>query len=475
MDYGFLLSKEDRRSYDLLKYLEKSVTLSESFTKLQEELNLSSFLVKKTIDNLNSDIDNWGLTESFKLSIENVEIILEINGDYTSNYIFSKYIQQSLSTTLLISIFKRDFTTLEDFMDEHHVSYSVAYKTMKRVQHELAMYNIIIEKGKMSGDRKNSLFFLYHLFLLINLDFIDIYDKKLINEVERLIDLLQQDFVFSNYEKQKLFHYLALGMIENRREELNIADEIIHFFNEQKIVMFKEALSLESFSYTYYLLSWLYIYNKLDDSYVNRNEDSQIQVLNHTFINKFEKRFTRLTNDIKNKLSEGLARIHFTSKYYPIEKFNKIEIDTHFFYQTYPEFYLFLLEHTKHIAHEFSAFSKNKSILFFNYLMLLIHVIPVEHLKVPIKIAIDFSYGELYNAFIKKNLAMYVNLNVVIIDPNLYYQADIVITNMNDVYDSLSTSVVVWLDPPRVIDWTNLTKKILELQTGEEVEFTDSI
>lgn len=108
MDYGFLLSKEDRRSYDLLKYLEKSVTLSESFTKLQEELNLSSFLVKKTIDNLNSDIDNWGLTESFKLSIENVEIILEINGDYTSNYIFSKYIQQSLSTTLLISIFKRD-------------------------------------------------------------------------------------------------------------------------------------------------------------------------------------------------------------------------------------------------------------------------------------------------------------------------------------------------------------------------------
>lgn len=107
--------------------------------------------------------------------------------------------------------------------------------------------------------------------------------------------------------------------------------------------------------------------------------------------------------------------------------------------------------------------------------MLLIHTVPVDHLKVPVKIGIDFSYGELYNEFIKKNLAMYVNLNVAIIDPNLHHEADIVITNMNDVYDSESTNVIVWLDPPRVVDWANLTKKILELQTGDEADLIDSV
>ncbi|MBO0462414.1 MULTISPECIES: helix-turn-helix domain-containing protein [unclassified Enterococcus] len=475
MDYEFLLNKEDRRSYNLLKYLERSVTLTESLSKLQEELELSPFLVKKTIDNLKSDISDWDLSESFKLSTENVEIILEINGDYTSNYVLSKYIKQSLSTALLISIFSREFTSLEDFMEEHHVSYSVAYKTIKRLQKELNYYNITLEKGKMIGSRTNILFFMYHLFLLINPSFEDVYEQKIISEVEQIMDSLQQMFVFSNYEKQKLFHCLALGKIENTREEINIKDEIVHFFDEAETLRLKQTLSLRSINYTYYLLAWLYSYNKLDDSYINRNEDSKIQLLNQLFVNKVEKNFTRLAPAIKSELLKGLERVHFTSKYYPIEKFNRIEIDTQFFYQTYPEFYLFLLEYTKNIIDEFSDFSRNKSILFFNYLMLLIHTVPVDHLKVPVKIGIDFSYGELYNEFIKKNLAMYVNLNVAIIDPNLHHEADIVITNMNDVYDSESTNVIVWLDPPRVVDWANLTKKILELQTGDEADLIDSV
>ena len=57
MNYEFL-SKEDHRSYSLLKYLEASSNLSESISNVQEELSLSTFLLK-TIDKLKHDLQKF--------------------------------------------------------------------------------------------------------------------------------------------------------------------------------------------------------------------------------------------------------------------------------------------------------------------------------------------------------------------------------------------------------------------------------
>ncbi|EGO5032424.1 hypothetical protein H7560_001735, partial [Enterococcus faecalis] len=102
--------------------------------------------------------------------------------------------------------------------------------------------------------------------------------------------------------------------------------------------------------------------------------------------------------------------------------------------------------------------------LFFNYLLLLINHVPVHLIAEPAKVLIDFSYGKEYNQFIKKNLSVYVNLNVEIIDPLSDTLPDVVITNLNNLYQEEQSKVMVWLDPPRSIDWVNLTQSLLTIQ-----------
>ncbi len=64
----------------------------------------------------------------------------------------------------------------------------------------------------------------------------------------------------------------------------------------------------------------------------------------------------------------------------------------------------------------------------------------------------------------KKNLSVYVNLNVEIIDPLSDTLPDVVITNLNNLYQEEQSKVMVWLDPPRSIDWVNLTQSLLTIQ-----------
>lgn len=90
--------------------------------------------------------------------------------------------------------------------------------------------------------------------------------------------------------------------------------------------------------------------------------------------------------------------------------------------------------------------------------MLLINHIPVQLVSEPVKIIIDFSYGAAYNRFIKKNLSLYINLNTEVIEAGKSDFPDVIITNRNNLYEESVSQVVVWLDPPRAVDWGTLQR-----------------
>ena len=95
----------------------------------------------------------------------------------------------------------------------------------------------------------------------------------------------------------------------------------------------------------------------------------------------------------------------------------------------------------------------------------------VQVVSEPVKIIIDFSYGAAYNRFIKKNLSLYINLNTEVIEAGKLDFPDVIITNRNNLYEESVSQVVVWLDPPRAVDWGNLTKILLTIQ---EEKYKDS-
>ena len=65
MNYEIFLNKEDQRSYSLLRHLEESPTLSGTFIALREELSMSNFLVKKTLENplVTRDLQNFSVCQ----------------------------------------------------------------------------------------------------------------------------------------------------------------------------------------------------------------------------------------------------------------------------------------------------------------------------------------------------------------------------------------------------------------------------
>ena len=67
-----------------------------------------------------------------------------------------------------------------------------------------------------------------------------------------------------------------------------------------------------------------------------------------------------------------------------------------------------------------------------------------------------------------------MNLNVEIIDPLSDTLPDVVITNLNNLYQEEQSKVMVWLDPPRSIDWVNLTQSLLTIQE-ENINNKESI
>lgn len=475
MNYGVFLNKDDQRCYFLLKYLEKSVTLSEPLLKIQEDMGFSSFILKKTIEKTQEDIEQLGLEESFKLSASDGELSLEIDGNYSSKVLLSYYITNSLGMGLVISFFKNKYRSMEEFAEKNHVSYSVAYSTLQDLKKKLKKYQIFFEKKKLTGNQKNINLFLYNLFSITNLAYEELYTAKTIQKAEQLMRTLSEKYVFTAYEQRKLFHYLAIFIENDGKMNTEIEAGVTSFFNEICFQEFQSFYPKASETFTYSMIFWLYLYGKLEKDCVNLESNEEINALNQQFISSFEDKFTKLDGTVKKALIEELSKIHFNVLYYPIDIFEQFEMNITFFKQNYPEFYFHSLEYVNQKSKEYERLAKVKVFLFFNYLMLLITKMPIQLVNKPINVLIDFSYGEGYNRFIKKNLDFYVNLNVSVIEPEEKIQPDIVITNVNNLYHNEGVNVVVWLDPPRSVDWVNLTNVMLDIKKAEYEAKIESI
>lgn len=471
MNYEFFLSKEDYRSYSLLKYLEASSNLSESISDIQEKLSLSTFLLKKTINKLKHDLQMFDLEKNFRLTVSELVICLEINGKSSSNALLSRYITDSLSMKMVLAFFQEKYISIENFAEQHHVSYSVAYKVLQGLKRNLKKYQIFFEKRKLTGNPKNIRLFLYNLFNSTEISVEKLYSLPIIIKTEKMVKNLNRYYPLSAYEKKKLFHFLAINLLSEQEDSLDIANNQPLFFSDIGFFYLKGVLETESVVFICKTLSWLYLHDKLDQKYLRKKEDETIEWLNERFIESFEKRFKRLPKETRKSIQNELTKIHFKLLHYTLNKSDEFPLDISFFNQNYPTFYCYLLEYMNDLMSKHKELLQDKFFLFFSYLLLLINHIPVQLVSEPVKIIIDFSYGAAYNRFIKKNLSLYINLNTEVIEAGKSDFPDVIITNRNNLYEESVSQVVVWLDPPRAVDWGNLTKILLTIQ---EEKYKDS-
>ncbi|MDQ8302271.1 hypothetical protein Q3E60_01940 [Enterococcus faecium] len=90
---------------------------------------------------------------------------------------------------------------------------------------------------------------------------------------------LKQYYPLSAYEKKKLFHFLAINLLAEQADSLDIASNQSLFFSDIGFYHLKGVLGEKSVIFINKTLSWLYLHDKLDQKYLRKNEDETIEWL----------------------------------------------------------------------------------------------------------------------------------------------------------------------------------------------------
>jgi len=89
------LNKVDKRKIALFQLLENAPMLTESKETVMQELELSEFIVNKTVAELNADFIEFGLSEDFQIVSDGIFLTLNESGTETSDTLIDCYIKES--------------------------------------------------------------------------------------------------------------------------------------------------------------------------------------------------------------------------------------------------------------------------------------------------------------------------------------------------------------------------------------------
>lgn len=468
------LDKDDKRKFEFLRLLEESSELTELNTVIQYRLELSNFLFGKTIEELNNDFNEYGLETFFSLKNDTVQTTLLEVGQATSDLLLELYLKNSLTFSILSALFQEEFQSTHNFALDHYTSYTSVYTRVQQLKKIFKDFAIEIDKSyHLVGDETNIRYVLTRIFSFVLTADCFLYEETVKLQGAQIVATLAESGIqLPRNSQTKLRHLLAISSTRQAKgHQLVNPDE-----NKQKVltklaaVYHKEwqliaSLQLEP-NLAAELLAYLYTNAALSrEKIMHQILEKRISRLNERFLNTFIAHFQITDEETTRLLLTELNRLHFELTYFPLNAFYSFErFDVSFFEESYIEFFLFCREYLMD-----ERFMKDEGFLpyrpyvFFKYLMILVNQVAVESIMSKLTICIDFSFGQEYNEFIKKNLSFFVNLNI---EFKFVYdgQTDIIITNLNSEYKNALAERVVWLEPPRPTDWANLGNRILEIR-----------
>lgn len=468
------LDKDAKRKFEFLRLLEESSELTELNTVIQDRLKLSSFLFTKTIEELTADVANYGLEKFFSLKSDSVQTTLLEVGQATSDLLLELYLRESLSFKIFLALFEENFQSTHSFALDQYTSYTSVYNRMQQLKQIFKEASISVSKKyQLTGNEANVRYVLTRVFSFVLSNDTTLYPNEINQQSEQILtELSSAGMSFPRNLRTKLTHFLAISLVRQ-----NNGHSLIEFdANKQKVLTQLKAAYPEKFiriellglenQLTEELFSYLYTNGILSQTPMyDRFLGKRISRLNERFMTSLSQHFELDSDELHQVIWAELSRMHFELIYFPLNAFYSFErFDVSFFEDSYVEYFIFCRDYLRDEAFvKEEGFIEYRPYIFYRYLMILVGNLDLERVMPKLTICIDFSFGQEYNAFIKKNLSFFVNLNVAtqyIYDD----QADLVITNLNSEYASLDVEKVIWLDPPRPTDWANLGNLLLKIR-----------
>ncbi|WP_318941329.1 BglG family transcription antiterminator [Enterococcus faecalis] len=466
MDIYQLLDEGERYKLSILRYLELIQDEYITLSRLEEVMGLSHFKVSNYLNELVNDL--YQFEDNPRILIYSDEIVVKNINLKTVKELQITYFKQSHTMQLLLFLLEGR-GTIEKFSENNFVSPSKTYSRRKEIVKFFNKYTSIkIQKNIIDG---NEIELRNIIFSLLSESFNGYYfpfseeNKVQTNQlVDYFTSLFNLRLTPTQNKKLRLFISIIVSRIQTNKtiEQSFFKEEDSNLLSTLKFLkkIFpntpRKALLAES---SYVLLYLLIEYDvkgpviqKIDFSLFSENKNLSTQI-SQKIIREVELAYHfKCPDEIKKKYSEKLVNINLEHQYFEFYSSSfSTKKQIQFIYETYPIYSQVVEKVVLEYIDYFSFTHNNMSIrLFYDYIFLLIHYLPLNVVERPIHVCVDFSQGTNYTEYIIKQVEGFETLNLVV-ERQLTAKTDIFISDY--LLDNLIRKQIIWKNPPTPTDW----------------------
>ena len=464
MDF-LLLDDRTNLKLSIIRKLEQHYSFSERKDSLCEQLDISQYLLERSVLEINEDLKRFMLIDEMELIEQNNEIILFQGSHISSSIVEERYLKHSLEFTLLQTIFFNQFTSIKKYGEKQGMSRTVVYKIVDRIRKELMQYDIKLSKTfQLVGDEMNIRQYFNMLYYRIYKDSDELYNQSdilLVNELLSSLKLYCEEvktfYLFKHYlfvilerVNRKRTYYLPSNFKSVDFDKKNVIYQMLEQWTNRTMKGTNREKEIEVRG----ILSQLSIY---ESKFCDRENEAV-----EKYKEQLEQQF-HLYSQIKltgpefwNTVNRTIYQHKFVT---PLIDLTLRVMDLEFFHERYP--IVFEVCHTFIYQLDKEDFKYSKKSLFFNLLLVFSQQYDQENDNNRINIHVSFTQGERYNQFIKAQIKIFDSFNINF-QPVVRPDTDLIVSDYLP-KTTFSARNLIWLAPPRASDWRNFGNEIVQI------------
>ncbi|MBO0473048.1 hypothetical protein IGL98_003074 [Enterococcus sp. DIV0840] len=464
MDF-LLLDERTNLKLSIIRKLEQHYSFSERKDSLCAQLDISQYLLERSVLEINEDLKRFELIDEMELIEQNNEIILFQGSHVSSSIVEERYLKHSLEFTLLQTIFFNQFSSIKKYGEKHGMSRTVVYKIVDRIRKELMQYDIKLTKTfQLVGDEMKIRQYFNMLYYRIYKDSDELYNQSDILLVNELLSAMKLHC--KEVKTFYLFKHYLFVMLErvNKKHNYYLPSHFQSVDFDKKNALYQT------------LDQWV----KQTLNGTNREKEAEISgILSE--LSMYQSEFCDLENEVIEKYQQQLAqqirlypqltltgadfwnnvnRTIYQHKFVtPLIDLTLRVMDLEFFHERYP--IIFEVCHTFIYQLDKEEFKFSRKSLFFNLLLVLSQQYDQENENNTINIHVNFTQGEKYNQFIKAQIKIFDSFSINF-QPVVRPDTDLIVSDYLPQI-TFSARSLIWLAPPRASDWRNFGNEIVQI------------
>ncbi|MGX0056514.1 Mga-like protein with HTH domain [Enterococcus faecalis] len=464
MDIFKLLDEDQRYQLFIIRFLDVTKDEYITISKIVEITGQSKFKVINFIHALNYDIRKF--KENCKIAIQDDLIITE-NVDLTIIKLLQIDYFKTSQTFLLLIYLLEEGGTIEKYATDNFLSTSKAYATRRQLINFLKSLGIKVKKNRLVGEE----FAIRNILGTLIFEALNGYYSPFSNEITIFVKKIRELLTYfynlrlTPTQVKKMEVLIAISLIRCKNGNTinnsfitdldkffrDIKNEIYHISN---YIFVDQNTLMNEFSYN---SMFLFTEGVLEKEFNDKFNLSYFEELDNNSGRISEKIIHKLEDSYNTKFSIEIQkfytqRLKQANRRKSIFSFETSSFATNNQVQSVRELYPIYSEIVwQVIEEEYIDVSKDDlSRYFYDYLFILIDVIPPAKVERPIYVCVDFSQGIEYTNFIIKQIEGFKDLNLII-EYRLTSHTNILISNC--VWANFNGTQIVWKNPPMPSDW----------------------